>query len=157
MVIDIKRTVIRTQIRRMITLISFTIIIIIVVLAINLQHTFLGLNKYQWGLIIGLLYFLSIIFESILDLNYIYFSDKDDHIILRYFSMSIFNKKKHSIEIPKDVFGGYQLISSYRGLKHNLILFEKVKDKTAKYLPVSLTSLNKKQLKQIITALDKYK
>jgi hypothetical protein len=157
MVIDIKRTVIKTQIRRMITLISFTVVIIVVVLAFNLQNTILGMNKYQWGLIIGLLYFLSIIFESMLDLNYIYFSDSDDHIILRYFSMSIFNKKKHSIEIPKDVFGGYQLVSSLKGLKHKIILIEKVKDKTAKYMPVSLSSLNKKQLKQLITTLDKYK
>ena len=157
MVIDIKRTVIKTQIRRMITLISITVIIIVVVLAGNLQNTLLGLNKYQWGLVIGLLYFMSIIVESILDLNYIYFTDKDDHIVLRYFSMSIFNKKKHSIEIPKEVFGGYQLVSSLRGLKQCLILREKVKNKTAKYLPVSLTSLNKKQLKQIISTLDKYK
>ena len=129
MVIDIKRTVIKTQIRRMITLISFTVIILVVVLVFNLQNTILGMNKYQWGLIIGLLYFLSIIIESVLDLNYIYFSDSDDHIILRYFSMSIFNKKKHSIEIPKDVFGGYQLVSSLKGLKHKIILMEKVKDK----------------------------
>ena len=157
MVIDIKRTVIKTQIRRMITLISFTVIILVVVLVFNLQNTMLGMNKYQWGLIIGLLYFLSIIIESVLDLNYIYFSDSDDHIILRYFSMSIFNKKKHSIEIPKDVFGGYQLVSSLKGLKHKIILMEKVKDKTAKYMPVSLSSLNKKQLKQLITTLDKYK
>lgn len=157
MVIDIKRTVIKTQIRRMITLISFTVIILVVVLVFNLQNTILGMNKYQWGLIIGLLYFLSIIIESVLDLNYIYFSDSDDHIILRYFSMSIFNKKKHSIEIPKDVFGGYQLVSSLKGLKHKIILMEKVKDKTAKYMPVSLSSLNKKQLKQLITTLDKYK
>ena len=157
MVIDIKRTVIRTHIRRMITLISFTIIITVVVLAISVKHTLLGLNNYQWGLIVGLIYFVSIIFEALLDLNYIYFTDKDDHIILRYFSMSIFNKKKHSIEIPKKVFGGYKLISSYQGLKHSLILYEKVKDKTAKYQPVSITSLNKKQLKQLITALDKYK
>jgi len=157
MVIDIKRTVIKTQIRRMITLISTTVLIIVVVLAFNLQNTFLGMHKYQWGLIIGLLYFLSIIFESMLDLNYIYFSDSDDHIILRYFSMSIFNKKKHSIEIPKDVFGGYQLVSSLKGMKYQIILLEKVKDKIAKYHPVSLASLNKKQLKQIISALDKYK
>jgi hypothetical protein len=141
----------------MITLISVVVIILVVVIALNSEKVFFGLNNYQWGLVFGLLYFLSIIFESMLDLNYIYFSDSDEHIILRYFSMSIFNKKKHSIEIPKNVFGGYQLISSYNGIKQSLILREKVKNKTAKYKPVSLASLNKKQLKQIITALEKYK
>ena len=156
MVIDIKRTVIRTQLRRLVTIICFTLIILLVVLTGNVKNTILGINKYQWALIIGLFYVLSIIFESMLEMNYIYFSDKDDLIILRYFSMSLFSKKKNSIEIPKTAFGGYQIISSLKGLKKKIILYQKIKDKTAKYPPVSITSLNKKQLKQIIITLDKY-
>jgi hypothetical protein len=157
MVIDIKRTVIRTHLRRLITLIAFTLIVLMVVLVGNVKNVFLGISKYQWALILGLLYFLSVIFESMLDMNYIYFSDRDEKIIFRYFSMSIFSKKKNSIEIPKNEFGGYQIVHSLYGMKRSIIFFHKIKDKTAKYAPVSISSLNKKQLQQIIIALDKYK
>ncbi len=157
MVIDIKRTVIKTQLRRLIVVVCFILVLLIVLIGVNEKYTVLGMNKYQWAMIIGLLYFLSIVFESILDLNYIYYSDRDEHIIFRYFSMSILNKKKNSIEIPKNVFAGYQLISSMKGIKKKIILLQKIKDKIAKYPPVSISSLNKRQFKQLIDSLDKYK
>ncbi len=157
MVIDIKRTVIRTHLRHLVTLVCFTLILLLIMFIGNGQNTFLGINKYQWAMIIGGLYFLSIIFESFVEMNYIYFSDTDEFIILRYFSMSIFNKSKNSIEIPKNTFAGYQLITSLKGMKKKIILQQRIKDKTAKYPAVSVSSLNKKQLKQILTALDKYK
>jgi len=157
MVIDIKRTVIKTHLRRLITLVCFIMVILLVLLAVNIKYTLLGMSKYQWAMIIVILYFLSIVFESMLELNYIYFSDRDDHIILRYFSMSILNKKKNSIEIPKNAFAGYQIISSMKGVKKKIILLQKIKDKIAKYPPVSISSLNKKQLTQMINSLDKYK
>ncbi|MGD2035482.1 MAG: hypothetical protein PVF73_10525 [Bacteroidales bacterium] len=157
MVIDIKRTVIRTQLRRLITIILFTLIILLVVLTGNVQNTFIGINKYQWALILALVYSISIIFESALEMNYIYFADKDDIIMLRYFSMSLFSKKKNSIEIPKKAFGGYQLIISLWGMKKRIILYHKIKDKEAKYPPVSISSLNKKQINQLTLTLDKYK
>lgn len=157
MIIDIKRTVIKTQLRRLITLIGFTIVILVIVLLGNRQNSFLGFDKYQWGIIIGILYFLTLIIDSVFELNYIFFSDDDDKIILRYFSMSIFNKKKNSIEIPKKLFGGYELLSFLNGMKQKIVLMERVKEKNAKYPPVCLSGLNKNQLKLIITALDKYK
>ncbi|MBA7526958.1 hypothetical protein ES705_19130 [subsurface metagenome] len=157
MVIDIKRTVIRTHLRRLITLICLTLIILVIILIGNLQKSFLGMNKYQWSVIIGVLYLLSLIFEPLLEMIYIYFSDDGDYIVFRYFSMSIFSKKKNSIEIPKKVFGGYQLINSLQGFKQKIVLLQRVKDKKAKYPPVSLVSLNKKQLKSILITLDKYK
>jgi CDP-diglyceride synthetase len=157
MVIDIKRTVIKTQLRRLIVVVFFILVILIVLLGVSEKHTVLGMNKYQWAMIIGLLYFLSIVFESVLELNYIYYSDRDDPIVFRYFSMSIFNKKKNSIEIPKNAFAGYQLISSLKGMKKKIILLQRIKDKIAKYPPVSISSLNKRQFRQLIDSLDKYK
>lgn len=156
MVIDIKRTVIRTQLRRFITLIVVTLIMLMIVLLGNLQNDFLGINKYQWGLIVGLIYIISLMVEGALELNYIYFSDDEDLIIFRYFSMSVFSRKKNSIEIPKDKFGGYKIVSSMGGFKKQIILYQQLKKEKAKYRPVSITGMNKEQITLLTNALDKH-
>ena len=94
--------------------------------------------------------------EGALELNYIYFSDDEDMIIFRYFSMSVFNKKKNSIEIPKDKFGGYKIVESLGGFKKQIILYQQLKKEKAKYRPVSITSLKGDELKILTTSLDKY-
>jgi hypothetical protein len=157
MTIDIRRTVIKTQLRRFITIIVFTLAILIIILGGSLRNDFLGINKYQWALLVGAVYILLIAAEALLELNYIYFSNDDDIIVLRYFSMSFFNKRKNSIEIPGNRFGGYILKKSLGGLKKKIILMQHIKDKGAKYPPVSISALNKKQVSSMLTVLDKYK
>ncbi len=157
MVIDIKRTVIRTQLRRLITLLLVVLIILMMMLLGTLQNDFLGINKYNWGLIIGVVYIFALITEGFFELNYVYFSDEGDDIIFRYFSMSIFSRKKNSIEIPKDRFGGYEIIEALGGLKKQIVLYYQLKKEKASYRPVSITSLNNEQLKMLTSTLDKYR
>jgi len=157
MTIDIQRTVIKTQLRRFITIILFTVIVLIIILGGSLRNDFLGINKYQWALIAGAVYLIAILAESMLDLNYIYFSDNDNKILLRYFSMSFLNKKKNSIEIPIDRFSDYILTKSLGGLKKKIILVQRIKNVDAKYPAVSLSALNKEQLDSLLAALAKYK
>ena len=157
MIIDIKRTVIKTQLRRFLTLIGFLFVIVIVILIGSLRKDFLGLSKYTWALIIGCIYIIALIFESFLELNYIYFSDEDDLVILRFFSMSMFSRKKNSIEIPKQVFRGYEIKKTLFGLKKKIILFQRLKDKDVKYPAVSITGLNSQEFQILIKTLDRYK
>lgn len=157
MTIDIRETVFRTQLRRFLTLIAFCIAIIAVILLGRLGNEVLGMEKYSWALIVGLLYVFSLVVESVFELNYIYFTDEGKSIVLRYFSMSIFSRKKNSIEIPKKEFSGYQLQTSFRGLKKKIVLLQQYKGKDLPYPQVSITALSKKELKQLTGALDKWK
>jgi hypothetical protein len=129
---------------------------LMIVLLGSLQNDFLGINKYQWGLIVGLIYIISLMVEGVLELNYIYFSDDEELIIFRYFSMSVFSRKKNSIEIPKDKFGGYKIVESFGGFKKQIILYQQLKKEKAKYLPVSITGMNKEQITLLTNALDKH-
>ena len=157
MIIDIQRTVIRTQLRRFLTLIAFLVVIILVILIGSLRRDFLGLNKYIWALFIGCLYIITIVAEAFLELNYIFFSDEKELIILRFFSMSMFSRKKNSIEIPKNVFRGYEIRKTLFGLKKKIILFQRLKDKDVKYPAVSLSGLNPQEFGALTKTLDKYK
>lgn len=156
MVIDIKRTVIKTQLRRLITLLVVTLILLIIVLLGDMQNDFLGINRYQWGMIVFLVYLISLLVESVLELNYIYFSDEEGKIVFRYFSMSLFSRKKNSIEMPHESFGGYKIIESYRGIKKQIIFYQKLKKEKARYRPVSITALNKESLNKLTSTLDRY-
>ena len=157
MTIDIKRTVIRTQFRRFLTLIAVTVLIITVILLGSLGKDLLGMNKYSWALIIGLLYVISLVAESLLELNYIYYNDDKEKIILRYFSMSVFSRRKNSIEIPKSEFGGYELKEAMWGLKPIIVLLHRFNEKDARYPEVSLSGLSKNELQLLLKSLDKWK
>jgi hypothetical protein len=132
-------------------------VIVIVILVGSLRKDFLGLNKYIWALLIGCVYILVLISEAFLELNYIYFSDDTELIILRFFSMSIFSRKKNSIEIPKKVFRGYEIRKALFGLKKKIVLFQRLKDKDVRYPAVSLSGLNSKEFELLIKVLDRYK
>ncbi len=156
MTIDIQRTVIKTQLRRMITIILYAVIIMVIMLTGSLKSDFLGISKVQWSLIVTAVFAVFWILESLLELTYIYFCDDDEFIIFRYFSMSFLNHRKNSIEIPKNKFSGYLLKKSLAGFKTKIILKQHIKDIDAKYPEVSLSALNKDQLSRLLKALDKY-
>jgi hypothetical protein len=155
MVIDIQRTVIKTQIRRLITLLIFVIIMIFVMLTGSSKETYLGIGKYKWSVIISILYFGAALIESVIDYNYIYFSDEGDRIVLRYFSMSFFNKKKNSIEIPNKDFKSYTLEKKLGGIKELLTLVQDYKGKDATYPSVNISALSRKQRQKLINSLDR--
>jgi hypothetical protein len=156
MVIDIQRTVIKTQLRRFLTLIILAVFIIVVLLTGDRSKVILGMNKYSWALIIGLIYVVILVAESYLELNYVYFSDEGSNLILRYFSMSVMNRKKNSIEIPKDAFAGYEYQRSLWGFKKNIRLFQRFKRENARYPSVSLSGMSDKEVKLLLKTLDKY-
>jgi hypothetical protein len=157
MIIDLKRTVLKIQLRRFITLLVLVIIILALLSMLDSNESYLGLTKYQWLIFVCAIYVVSTLYQAFLEPNYIYFSDQGDKIILRYFSMSFFNNKKQTIEIPKQSFSGYELKLIFGGLKQKLILYERVKNVDAKYPAVSITALSSAQKKNILAALDRYK
>jgi hypothetical protein len=157
MIIDLKRTVIKIQLRRFITLFVFMIFIILVIFLLDVKQSYFGLSKYQWAIVISGLYVAFVIYQAILELNYIYFNDQGDRIILRYFSMSFYNSKKQSIEIPIESFSGYEIRTSFAGLKQKLVLYERIKNTDAKYPAVSLSALSKNQKENLFAALERNK
>lgn len=157
MILDTQKKVFISHLRRLITLLVFAALVLVVILVGKLPYTYLGLNKYQWAIVMCAIYILMIIIEGILELNYIYFSDAKNVITLRYFSLGYFSSKKKSIEIPKSEFVTYEIRTTFRGAKTKIILHRSVKDKDAKYPPVSLSLLSKKEIQQITSVLDYYK
>jgi hypothetical protein len=117
---------------------------------------FLGLERSHLILIAACLYLLITIFIFFLDLNYFYFNDDTDRIILRYYPIRPIARKKRVIEISKIALAKFNIKKSFLGLKKSLILYQKVKKTIAKYPPIGITSLTKTEREMLVKQLDKY-
>lgn len=156
MQIDTKQKVISIQLRRLLTLVIGIAVALAVMLIGKLPHTFLGLNKYHWAIVVGVIYVLSVVIDKFWEYTYIFYSDETDHIVVRYFSLAYFNKRKQSIEIPKNEYVSFILKESFGGRKKKIILRRFYKNAEAQYPPISLTILNKIQLAEFLMSLNRF-
>ena len=115
-----------------------------------------GLNKSQWSFIIIGVFVLIIILNNFRDFHYIYFSDNGNNIVFRFYSMRIFSGKKNTIEIHKKDFVKFESSSSLLKMRDYIILYQKLKKGIAKYPPISITGLSKKDKTKLKNQLSLY-
>ena len=116
----------------------------------------LGLDDSIWTLILVAIYLFFDFLPSILNYQYIYYSDEDENIVFRYFTAGIVGGRKNSVEIKKNTFSGFQTESKYFGLKRSLILFQKSGQRIAKYPPIYISALTKEQSEKLLKSLAAY-
>ncbi len=157
MIIDTRKKVIAIQLRRMITLIVFAILLTTILIVGKMPNTFLGLNKNNWALVVVVILIASIVLENTLQLNYIYFNDEKEKIIFRFFSLGYFNRSKQSIEIPKKEFLKCETHEYLKGYKKTITFHQVRNQKEAKYPPVSVSILSKTEFSNLVNRLGSYK
>ncbi|MBI4648214.1 MAG: hypothetical protein HY738_16930 [Bacteroidia bacterium] len=156
MKIDNRQTIIKARKIRLFLTIGFAIAIILVFLLDIFKKPVFGIPNYGYIVILAGIYLLINIYILQLKLNYIYYCDEGTMLILRYFSLRMYSRERNSIEIPKKEFKHFELIESFFGHRKEIILFRKTAKGIAKYPPVSITSLNKTEKKQIIDSLSNF-
>jgi len=107
--------------------------------------------------VITVLYLLSILWPVIWQYKYIYFSDDGRMIIMRWYSVGLISGESKSIEIPKEVFAGYEITEKYLGLFHYITLYQNYQNRRAGYPPVVINALGRQFRDKIIKALELYK
>ena len=85
--------------------------------------------------------------------TYFYFSNNSKNLVFRFYSLRFFSGKPRTIEIPKSSFLKYDIETSFFNKKDSLVLYQKTKQGVAKYPPISLTLLGKKQKTELKRAL----
>jgi len=153
---DNKKTTIRIYLWKMAMAIFFAVLIVFFLATDWFNKPFLGLERSHLILVAACLYLIITIFIFLLDLNYFYFSDDTDRIILRYYPIRPIGSKKRSVEIPKIALANYKIKRSFLNLKRSLILYQKVKKNVAKYPSIGITSLSKAEREQLEKQLNKY-
>lgn len=156
MIIENSKTAIKIRLR-----IFFATVIVVGLIAIFYTTRILinpiwGLNKSQWSFILVGIFVLLIILNNFRDFHYIYFSDNGNNIVFKFYSMRIFSGKKNTIEIHKKDFVKFQRNSLLFKIRDYLIIYQKLKKGIAKYPPISITGLSKKDKEKLINQLSLY-
>jgi len=157
MEIDIQRTILKKNLRAFILAIIFVVFVSLLLITYIYEDQLFGLTKYHLAIIFASIYVLYMVFNTLRQFHYIYFSDAGERIVLRYFPMGAFTHKKNSIEIGKKEFVGYEIKKQLFGLREKLILKAKTGKGLAKYPPVSITALTKKEKESLFRVLDRLK
>lgn len=157
MEIDIQRTILKKNLRAFILAIIFVVFVSLLLITYIYEDQLFGLTKYHLAIIFASIYVLYMVFNTLRQFHYIYFSDAGDRIVLRYFPMGAFTYKKNAIEIGKKEFVGYEIQKPLFGLREKLILKAKTGKGLAKYPAVSITALTKKEKESLFQVLDRIK
>ena len=121
-----------------------------------IKYPLLGMNETAWTIMLVIVYLIIVILPIFRKYQFIYYSDEGDSIIFRYFESGIFGGKKNSIEINKKSFSGYKLESRFLGLVQTIILFQKYKEGVAKYPPIFISALTKKERADVFRSLNSF-
>ncbi len=156
MVIENKKTTIRIYLYKMIQAIVTVILLVGIMVSGWFERDVLGVSKYQWIIGVTCIYILMIILARLRQLNYFYFSDEGDKLLIRYYPIHPLVQKKKALKIPKIGLADYEVRNYLGGLKKVLILRQKVKGKVAPYPPIGITSLKTSELELLQKQLDKY-
>ena len=156
MIIDNQKTVISVFLRKMLIAI-ITVVIIVAILATNwFKPELLGITQYQWIVLVAAIYILLVVGSWLRGLNYFFFNDKGDKLIIRYYPIRPLGRTKKAVQIPKTALAKYEIVKTNLGLKKVLILHQHVKKNVAKYPPIGVTSLTREELSRLEQQLSSY-
>ena len=154
--IDNQKNTYRIWLRRLIIAIVFTLAIVVLILIPWFDSPDLWLTEYHLIIFIALLYVAINIINSRRFPYFVSYSDHGEMIVMRYYPLSLFNSKKHSIEIPKQQFVKYELKPFFFGRHQRIILYQHFRNKVVAYPPISLSALEEDDRNRIIASLQKY-
>ena len=146
MTFDNQKTTIRVFLQKMLMAIITAVILVVIRASSLFKPDLLGISQFQWIYIVAGIYLLSVVISWFRGLNYFYFNDKGDMILIRYYPIRPLGRKKKAVQIPKISFAGFEIRRTSLGLKKVLILKQHVKKSVAKYPPIGITSLTREEL-----------
>jgi hypothetical protein len=156
MQIDNQKNIYRVWLRRMIMAIAFTVLIVILLFVPWFDDPEVRISEFHVIAAIALVYVGINVFLSFKQPHFISYNDKGDMIVFRYYPLSLFNSKKHSIEIPKQHFVKYELTPFFLGMHQKIVLYQHYRERVVGYPPIPLSALDTADREQLLASLEKY-
>ena len=143
-----------------IRLFAITVILIVYLVltyvAQIIKFPILGISDTVVTIILVSVYGFLVFLPMHINFQYVSYSDEDDKISFRYFTSGIIGGRKNSVEIDKRNFSGFEVKSEFFGLKRSIILFQTFREGVAKYPPVYVSGLTRKEREKVIRSLSQY-
>jgi hypothetical protein len=153
MKIDNSRTIISVRIRLFTGTVILIAYLIVVYFAQILKFPVLGMSETVLTTILICIYLIFAAYPVVLDYQYINYSDEGDKLVFRYFTSGIAGGRKNSVEINKADFAGYRVDKKLFGLKKSITLFRQLPQGVAKYPPIHITILSRKERARLLNSL----
>jgi hypothetical protein len=156
MKIDNQRNTYRIWLSRLVMTTVFALVILLLVFVSWFDNLESGITKYHIVILISVVY-LAINWLNYLKRPYfVSYNDQSDMLVVRYYPISMFTSRKHSIEIPKQQFVKYELKPFLFKSQHYLILHQNFRGKVAPYPRISLSAMEKEDREKMLQSLEKY-
>jgi len=156
MTLENSKSVINLKLIRRSSIILFLGYLILAYAAKLIHFPLLGMDDLAWTIIILLLFLMIIFVPSLLNHQYIYYSDEWENIVFRYYTTGLITGNKNSVEIDKRSFSGFTTEKKLFGLVQSLTLYQRIREGVAKYPPIYLGGLNASQKAAIIKSLSSF-
>jgi uncharacterized membrane protein (DUF485 family) len=150
------RTIIRIRLTTFISTVFYVICIFLIFFAEVIDFPLLGISKISWTILLSAMYFVISFGPQLLHYTYLYFSDDGDKLVFRYYRVGIMRGRRQSVEIPKSSFAGYKYEKTMGHFLSRLVIYQRIQEGVAKYPPIPLNSLRKKEKRRIMSVLSRY-
>ncbi|MBN1107331.1 MAG: hypothetical protein JXA55_01115 [Bacteroidales bacterium] len=156
MTFDNSKTIISLRIRLFVVTVLLLAWLAVVYVARLIEFPVFGISDTIATIVLVAIYLLIALWPMFRNFQYVFFSDDDEYIVLRYFFAGLTGGKKNSITIEKRAFAGYKYVSKYSGFVKSLILYQKTGQGIAKYPPVYISALSREQRNMLLQLLNSY-
>ena len=156
MKIENQRNTYRIWISRLVMTIVFTLVVLVIIFLPWFENPDSQLSKYHIIFLFAVIYLAVNIYNLLKRPYFVSYNDHGEMIVMRYYPLSLFNSRKHSIEIPKKQLVKFELVEFLFGSQRKIVLYQNFRNKVAKYPPISLSALDKDDQERIIQSLNKY-
>jgi hypothetical protein len=153
MIIDTQKSTIGIHLRKLGFLVLLVLFLVLLYTTKLFTSPAIGIERNHLALVATILYVIYYSFTYIRDLNYFYFNNNASKLIIRYYSLKPLSSEQNSLEIPKQNFQKYEIKKSWGGLRKYLIVYQKTAKGIAKYPPISISILKKKDVDQLTREL----
>ena len=109
---------------------------------------------YSFIIITTILFIIAFVIITHLKFYYFSFDVEEDKMIFRFSSLSLIVSLNKTIEIPQALFVKFNVKESFFGYKKELFLYQKLKGGIAKYPPISISLLKRKDVDKISKMLN---
>lgn len=156
MKIDNQKNTYRIWLSRLVMTIVFALIILLLVFVSWFDDLGSGITKYHIVILISGVYLLINWVNYMKRPFFVSYNDQGEMIVVRYYPVSMFTSRKHSIEIPKKLFVKFELTPFLFKSQHYLILYQDFRGKIANYPRISLSAMDMEDREKMLQSLEKY-
>jgi hypothetical protein len=156
MTFDNGKTIISLRLRGFAATIIFLVYIVLIYVGRVIRFPIGNIQESPATIVLSGIYLFIILLPLFMKKMYIYYSDDGDNIVFKYFNAGMITGKKNSVVINKKTLAGYSRKRGFLGIFPSIILTQKLKQGIAKYPPIYIGSLNRKEKEKIFNSLNLY-